>query len=405
MKTNPVADIDIYDPDRYVAAVPYAAFRTLRQNDPVHWHAHPDGGGFWVVTRHADVVAVSRDNKTFSAERGFVLIDDLEPDLLEQTRHQLLGMDPPRHGPMRRQVIRRFTTQMVEAMIPRVRGMACDILDVALDNPDCDFIEDVTAELPTQVICSLMDIPQKDWKQIRRWSDMQTSSTDPEVVPHPDMAREASQAMGAYGYELACQRVDRDPGADLISLLLHQEVDGQRVDAMQFASLFIQITTAGNETTRGLISGGMLELMQNPAAFRQLADNWDQLPTAIEEMLRFVCPLHYFRRTALRDVELNGQLIREGDRVMMSYVSANRDEAVFEDPERLDIARAVNPQLSFGHGIHLCLGAHLARLESVLFFEEFFRRFSAIELTAEPRRIRSNLVNGMKTMPIRLKPH
>ena len=404
MKTRAVDDIDIYDPDRYVTAAPYADFEALRRHDPVHWHRHPDGGGFWVITRHADVAAVSRNHRAFSAERGFVLVDDLEPELLEETRHQLLGMDPPRHGPMRRQVIRRFTTQMVEAMEPAVRRMAAEIMDRAADARECDFIEDVTAELPTQVICTLMDIPSEDWKRIRRWSDMQTGGSDPDIVSHPDDSRQASRAMGAYGYELACQRADRDPSSDLISLLLHQEVDGRRVDAVEFASLFIQITTAGNETTRGLISGGMRELIRGPDAFRQLADAPGRLPQAVEEMLRYVCPLHYFRRTAVETVELRDKRIRENDRVMMSYVSANRDEAVFEDPERFDIARDARAQLSFGHGIHLCLGAHLARLESVVFFEEFFRRFAAVELTERPSRIRSNLVNGMKRMPVRLTP-
>ena len=404
MKTSSVAHIDIYDPDRYVEEPPYADFQTLRERDPVHWHSHPDGGGFWVISRHADVVAVSRNHRSFSAERGFVLVDDLEPDLLLETRHQLLGMDPPRHGPMRRQVIRRFTTHMVEAMKPRIRGMAADILDRAAERQDCDFIEDVTAELPTQVICSLMDIPQEDWRQIRRWSDMQTGGSDPDIVSDPDESRQASQAMGAYGYELACQRSDRDPGDDLISLLLHQEVDGRRVDAVEFASLFIQITTAGNETTRGLLAGGMLELIQHPAAFRRLVDEPGRLPVAIEEMLRHVCPLHYFRRTATEAVAVRDVQMQENDRVMMSYVSANRDEAVFAHPDRFDITRDARAQLSFGHGIHLCLGAHLARMESVLFFEEFFRRFDAIELTDTPSRIRSNLVNGMKRMPVRLKP-
>jgi cytochrome P450 len=207
--------------------------------------------------------------------------------------------------------------------------------------------------------------------------------------------------MGTYGFELATERKDRG-GDDLISLLINQEIDGERVSEMEFASLFVQITVAGNETTRGLISSGMYELIRRPELYRQLEANPADLPLAIEEMLRWTCPLHYFRRTATRDKEIRGETIREGDRVVMLYSSANFDEEVFADPLQFDVSRDPNPHLAFGHGIHLCLGANLARLEARIFFEEFFRHFSGIELTGEPVFIRSNSIHGFKRMPVRL---
>jgi cytochrome P450 len=368
----------------------------------VHWHAHPDGGGFWLISRHADVVAVSRDHRTFSAERGFVMLDELPPDILAQTRNQLLGMDPPRHGPIRRVVIERFTQRMLEQLEPQVRAITRGIFDAASAHPECDFVYDLAGKLPTAVICSMLGVPEPMWEQIREWSDHSTSASDPDIGCTPEQQRESSLAMGLYGYSLAAERKDRG-GEDLISLLVNVEVDGHTVSPEEFASLFVQITVAGNETTRALISTGMHELVGRPALYRELEQDPALLPVAIEEMLRWSTPLHHFRRTATRDCELHGRTIRENDRVVMLYTSANFDERVFAEPQRFDIRRAPNPHLAFGHGIHLCLGANLARLEARVFFEEFFARFAGIEEIATPARIRSNLVNGFKRMPVRLQ--
>ncbi len=396
-------EIDIYDPSLYVEDVPYDAFRRLRREAPVYWHPHPDGGGFWAITRHADVIKASRDHKTYSAQRGFVMVDNLDPDLLAETQYQLLGMDPPNHAPLRRTVINRFTTRMVDEMEPRIRAMVTKLLDEAAERRECDWVFDVTARLPTQVICELMGIPEEHWDQVREWADMQTSADDPDIVESPEKSREASQAMGAFGYQLASERRGTaDPDTDLMMLLLNSEIDGKPVDAIQFASLFLQITVAGNETTRNLMANGMMELMARPELYKELEKDPGLLPTAVEEMLRHTCPLHHFRRTATCDTELHGQQIRENDRVVIYYVSANRDEDVFSDPDVFDIRRQPNPHLAFGHGIHLCLGAHLARMETRVFFEEYFRRFRAIELTGQTRRVRSNLINGLKYMPVRV---
>ncbi len=396
-----LSDIDIYNPDTYEAAVPHDQFRLLRDEAPVFWHKHPDGGGYWVISRYEDVRKVSRDHATFSAQRGFVMVDELPPEILPMAQGQLLGMDPPNHGPIRRAVIERFTSKMLVQMEPMVRAIAREALLEAREKGDCNFVFDAAGNLPTAVICSLMGVPREMWGQIRHWSDMQTSAGDPDLGASMEETQQASMDMGMYGYQLAQERKDKG-GDDLISLLINVEVDGHKVTAEEFASLFIQITVAGNETTRSMIASGMHELLKQPSLYRQLEADTSLLPGAVEEMLRWSTPLHYFRRTATCDTELHGQKIRENDRVVMLYSSANFDDRVFESPETFDITRSPNPHLAFGHGIHLCLGANLARLEARVFFEEFFELFSGVELVGQPRRIRSNLVNGLKDLPVRL---
>lgn len=392
--------IDLYSHDAYVEDTPWQQIAWLQQHAPVYRHPHPDGGFYWLLTRHADVVAVSRDHDTFSAQRGFVMLDDLPDDVLPMAQGQLLGMDPPNHGPIRRLVIERFNRKRLAAFEPRIREIVSEIFDSA--PAESNFVEEFAGLLPTAVICEMMGIPSDMWQQIRHWADLQTSSSDPDIGGSDEDVQNASQAMGIYGYELATERMGKC-GEDLISLLVNVEVDGQKVDEMQFASLFVQITVAGNETTRTLIAGGMHELLKNPALYRELEANPDKLPMAVEEMLRWTTPLHYFRRTATRDAEIAGQPIAEGDRVVMMYSAANRDPAVFEQPHVFDIYRDPNPHLAFGHGIHLCLGANLARLEARIFFEEFFRRFRSIERTGDVARLRSNLINGLKHLPVRVE--
>jgi cytochrome P450 len=395
-------DFDFYSPDSYVDGVPHEALDSLREQCPVHRHAHPDGGEYWLLTRHADVVAVSRDHKQFSSQRGFVMVDDLPEAILEQVRGQLLGMDPPRHGPIRRLVISRFTKAMMAEMEPRIREICREIFADAAALGDCDFVDDVAGKLPTAVIGEMMGVPRDMWEQMRVWSDMQTSGDDPDLGASAESIQQASVEMGTYGYQLACERKDQ-AGDDLVSLLVNVEIDGEKITELEFASLFVQITVAGNETTRGLIASGMQQLIETPELYRKLEQQPELIPAAVEEMLRYFCPLHYFRRTATSDTSLEDEKIAEGDRVVMMYSAANRDPEVFDNPHAFDIDRPDKPHLSFGYGIHLCLGANLARLEARVFFEEFFKAFAGIESLGQVRRIRSNMVNGPKAMPVRLR--
>lgn len=393
--------IDVYSPDAYTQGIPHEQFAWLREHAPVYWHEHPDGGGYWVLSRHADIVAVSRDFKTFSAQQGFVMVDDMPPEILPMVQNQLLGMDPPNHGPIRRAVITRFTSRRLAELEPRVREIARAAMARVAGGEEINFVDDLAGDLPTAVICSLLDIPEAMWPQIRRWSDLQTSGSDPDLGGTAEEVTQASIEMGSYGYSLASERLD-GVGEDLVSLLVNQEIDGHKVSEMEFASLFVQLAVAGNETTRGLISSGMDQLLRQPDLYRALEANPARLPLAVEEMLRWTCPLHYFRRTATCDTDIRGQKIAAGERVVMLYSSGNFDEDVFADPLRFDITRDPNPHLAFGHGIHLCLGANLARMEARLFFEEFFRAFRGIERTGEPVYIRSNSIHGFKQMPVRL---
>jgi cytochrome P450 len=394
--------VDPYDPDQYVEGVPHALLRRLRREAPVFWQELPEGRGFWALLRHADVVAASKDPATFSAARGGIIIEDQTPEQLERMRTMLLAMDPPEHGRLRRVVLDAFTPTAIAGIEPWLRARARALMQSAAETPECDFVRALAAELPMQTISQMMSIPEADRRRLVELGDRIIGRTDPDfafAADDPDPHVE----LGAYGFGLATERRGRG-GADLISLMLRAEVDGRPLNEVEFAALFVQIAVAANETTRTLLSGGLLALMERPVLLDELARDPGGLPTAIEEMLRWVTPVHYFRRTATRDVTLRGQQIREGDRVVLHYTSANFDEIVFEQPERFDPRRDPNPHLAFGFGEHFCLGARLARLEARVFFEEFFRAFRSAELTGAPRRLRSNLNNAIKEMPIRLVP-
>jgi cytochrome P450 len=397
------APLDVHDPGAYVAGVPHATFRWLRRNDPVFWQELPDGRGYWALTRHADVVAASRDPGTFSAARQSILIQDPDPAALAMLRTQLLSMDPPEHGRLRRTVLGGFTPGMVRRMEPRIRALTGRILDAAAERGECDFVREIAAELPVQVIAEVMGVPAEDRHRLSDWGDKLTGMDDPETAVSPEDTQKASVEMGTYGFGLAQARRGKR-GGDLISVLMNAEFAGRRVNEVEFAGLFVQITVAGNETTRTLLSQSLLTLLEHPEAWRALEADPALLETGVEELLRFTSPLHYFRRTATRDVELRGKKIREGDRVALLYSSANRDEEVFPEADRFDLRRDPNPHVAFGFGEHFCLGANLARLEGRVFFEELFRRFERVELLGPPRRLRSNLINGVKEIPVRMVP-
>lgn len=395
--------IDIHDPGAYVPAVPHDAFRWLRRNDPVFRQELPEGRGYWALLKHADVVAASRDAATFSAARGSILIQDPDPEALARLRTQLLSMDPPEHGRLRRTVLGGFTPGMVARLEPRIRQLAGAILDAAAEKGECDFVRDVAAELPVQVIAEIMGVPPSDRHRLSEWGDKLTGMDDPETAVSPADTQQASVEMGTYGFGLARARRGQE-GGDLISVLMNAEFEGHRVNEVEFAGLFVQITVAGNETTRTLLSQSLLALLEHEGAWRALQADPGLLEVAVEELLRWTSPLHYFRRTATRDVEVRGKKIREGDRVALVYTSANRDEEVFALPDRLDLRRDPNPHVAFGFGEHFCLGAKLARLEARVFLQELLARFERVELLGTPRRLRSNLINGVKQMPVRMVP-
>ena len=400
--TETSAAYDLYDPDGYVAGPPHDVFTRLRREQPVTWQDMPDGTGYWAVLRHADVVHVAREPVLFSAATGGVVLEDLPPESLAMMQDMLLAMDPPRHLGYRRSASPHFAPRVMARLEDRIREICRTIFDTT-GSGTVDFVHDVCARLPSQVVGELMGIPREDWPRIHQWSEMNSGGQDPDIAAAyaADAAMGATVDMAMYAIELAGRR-RTEPADDLTTLMLAVEVDGQAMTDVQFGSFFVQLVTAGNDTTRTMLSSGLLALLQHPDQLAEVRADPSLLPGAVEEILRWANPLHYFRRTATADTRLGGVSIRTGDKVAMIYTSANRDEAVFVRPQEFDIHRDPNPHLSFGTGEHFCLGIHLARLEGRVFFEELFARYPEITLAGEPRRQRSNLNNALKELPVTL---
>ncbi len=396
------SSIDIYDPDWYVDGDFHAAFAELRAHDPVHWQEMPGEPGYWAVMRHKDVVTVARNPEVYSASLGGVVLEDLEPERLEGMRRMMLAMDPPHHMHYRRPLAPHFTPNIIGTMEQQIRAICRGILERAGDTGDVDFIQEVAGPLPAQVIAQVMGLPQDDTAKLQRWAEVQVNGQDDEVTAGYD-TNDASMEMAMYAIGLAAERRPLPRTDDIFALLLDTEFeDGRPMDDIELGSFFVQLVTAGNDTTKTMMSTGLYQLLRHPDQLQALRDDPSRMPVAVEEMLRYCNPLHYFRRTATRDTELAGKQIRAGDKVAMMYTSANRDEDVFPDAQTFDTTRTPNPHLTFGIGGHFCLGVHLARMEARIFFEELLDTFSTIELLDAPVRVRSNLNNGYKRMPVRL---
>jgi cholest-4-en-3-one 26-monooxygenase len=398
-----LAEIDLYSPEVFVRGVPHDAFRLLRAEAPVYFHAEPGGRGFYAITKYDDIVAISKDPHTFSSARGATNIQDYPPEDLSLVQMMMLNMDPPQHAKFRRIARTGFTPRMVAALEPSVRKMANTIIDKVAQRGECDFVRSISAELPLQVITELMGIPAADREKIFDWSNKLIGFDDPEFQNTYEDGKLAAAEMWAYASQLGAERKGTT-GEDMVSVLVNAVVDGAGLSDMEFESFFLLLAVAGNETTRNLISGGMLALMENPDQRARLVADPSLIPSAVEEMLRYVTPVMYFRRTATKDTEIRGVKIKENDKVVMYYPSANRDEQYFKDGDKFDIGRNPNEHLAFGVGEHFCLGTSLARLEIRVLFEELLRRLPDIQLAGEVRRLRSNFINGTKTLPVRFTP-
>jgi cytochrome P450 len=404
--TRDVQYPDIYDPDFYVDGPIHATFTELRRSDPVHWQDMPGEPGYWAVMKHADLTHVARRPDLFSAEEQGVVLENMAPEQLAQSRNMLLMMDPPRHTTHRKPLAESFQAKVIARMEERIRSLCTAIFDQVGAVGDVEFVHEISGSLPSQVVGELVGIPQEDWNQIRDWAEQSTSSQDPELAGANSYQRGANgglSAMAIYAYQFAQRRRAEEPREDLASLILAGNFGDGPMNEMELASFFVQLVTAGNDTTKTMMSSGMAALLQHPAQLQQMRDDPSLVPGAVEEILRWANPLHYFRRTARHDTELRGKQIKAGDKVAMMYTSANRDEEVFgETAQEFDIHRSPNPHLSFGYAQHFCLGVHLARLEGRVFFDELLKTFPTIEQTGPARRIRSNLNNGLKHLPIHL---
>jgi cholest-4-en-3-one 26-monooxygenase len=395
--------VDLSDPDVFVPAYPHEHFRWLRRHEPVWWNDSAHGTGFWVVSRYRDVWSVSLDQKTFSSARRGAIQRDWKADEFEPQKELLINQDPPRHTKYRRLVNMGFSPKMVAKLTAHIYELTDRIIDAVAPRGECDFVTDIAAELPLQVILEMVGVPLSDRQLVFDWSNKMLAYDDPEYQTAPDVPKVASAEMFMYSYELARAR-QAEPRDDLISVLLEAEVDGDKLTIAEINTFFLLLTVAGNETTRNLISGGMLALVEHPAERARLLADRSLLDSAVEEMLRWVSPVMVFRRTATRDTQVAGHPIREGDSVSVWYGSANRDETMFEDPDRFEVGRTPNEHLAFGIGPHFCLGANLARLEIRIMFERLLQRLPDIELAGPVQRLRSNFINGIKHMPVRFTP-
>ena len=405
-----IDEIDLLDRDRFTQGIPHEWFTWLRANAPVHRHPEPGGDGFWVITRYDDIVAANRDAATFSSaqERGGVVtlegpVAPIEGQ--EMAGNMMLFMDPPGHTRYRKLVNRGFTPRMILALEEHLQDLTARIVSDAIDKHDCDFVVDVAAELPLEVIAELLGVPQEDRFKLFDWSNRMVGSEDPEYHVSDEHVTEAQIEMFMYAQALAEKR-RADPRPDIVSTLLQAEVEGDTLSEMDFNLFFMLLSVAGNETTRNAIAHGLNAFLEHP-------DQWDLLVsdperhigTAVEEILRWASPVLFFRRNCTRDIELGGQLIREGEKISLWYISGNRDEAVFDEPFRFDITRDPNPHIAFGGGgPHFCLGAQLARLEIKLLFRELAGRVPRLQSLGEPDRLRSNFIGGIKHLPVRLAP-
>ena len=415
-----VTDVDLdairlADPDSYVERVPFEWFDYLRREHPVSWHEEPaPNHGFWAVTRYDDLVRVHMDWETFSSETGAVALEELDAEQLE-VRRSMLETDPPRHRELRNVCNKRFSARGVGQYEDFIREVARRVLDRALEKEAFDFVPEISRELPIRFLCAIFTVPQDDAPMLIEWGDAMIGNQDPEfsaaVVDREDTEEfkylpfRSPVALRMFEYADGQRDLRLEaPQEDVITALTAAQREGV-LNEHEFHNYFGLLMIAGNETTRHTITHGMQALMDNPEQLRALKEDPSLIPPAVEEILRWATPVFHFRRTATTDTELAGQRIEAGDKVVTWYISANRDETRFPDPYRFDVSRAnAGEHVTFGPGgPHFCLGAHLARLETRILFEELLPRIRSIEPASPAERMRSNFVNGIKHLPVRVE--
>ena len=399
-----VTPVDLSDSRSYVAGVPHAWLAHLRHHDPVHWQDEPGGPGFWAVTRYEDCVTVNRDYERFSSAAQGTMPFELGADEVAQQSLMMLNMDPPLHTRYRRLVNKGFTPRMVRDLEESIHRSTDVIIDSVIEKGEADFVTQLSAELPLQVIAELLGVPQEDRHHMFEWSNRMVGNEDPEYQDQQELALTSAMELYAYASELfARKRID--PHADLMSALTTVEIEGERLSDMELELFFLLLTVAGNETTRNLMSGGMHAFFQHPEQWQRLLADRTLLPTAVDEMLRFVTPVMNFRRTAMVDTELSGTRIAAGDKVVFFHASANRDEDIFTDPDTFDIGRDPNPHIAFGGGgPHFCLGTNLARMEIRVMYEHLLDRMPDIRQDGDVQRLQSQFINGVKHIPVAFSP-
>lgn len=400
------------DPDTFLDGPPWELFARLRAEQPVAWTPEPaPNSGFWSFTRHADIVRVSRDWQTFTSSRG-VALEELDDEQLK-VRTSMIDTDPPRHTALRKIVAPSFTPKVVNTFETFLRGVVGRTLDAAIPLGSFDFVEKVSSEVPVRVLCRLLAVDDNAHARLTAWGDRLVGHTDPEladVLLHSDESEKyrlvpfrspAALEIFEYGRDLAAQR-RTSPGPDLVTTLVSAEIDGEPLSQQDLDNYFLLLALAGQETTRQAISLAMLTLIQNPSVLARLQEQPELLAgPALDELLRWGPPVYHMRRTATRDVEVNGVQLKAGDKVAMWFPSGNRDEQAIPNPDVLDLDRKSVDLLTFGKGgPHFCMGSFLAKLELRVTLQELVARIDTAALAGAPDRVRSNFVNGLKRMPV-----
>jgi len=419
MAPNDVEDVplellDVVGPASYAAhGYPHPAWARLRREDPVHWVEHGVANPFWAVTKHADIVWLSRQPRQFLNQPRLAVFPDFaeegpRPSSEDPFARHLLNMDPPDHAAFRKLSAFRFTPRAVRRLEASVDAITTDLLDAAATEGQAregDFVELFAAKLPLIVLADLLGVPREDWEQMFRWTNQTIGSTDPEFSGDKtagEAAEEGRNALFHYFWQLAEKRRE-SPRDDIVSVLANAEIDGKPLPPLELLSYYFLLVVAGNETTRNALSGGLLALLENPAELEKLRKAPGLVEPAVEEIVRWTSPVIQFCRTATEDGELRGKKIRAGQNLCLFYPSANRDEEVFDDPFAFRVDRKPNPHLAFGIGEHFCLGANLARLELRVAFRHLVKRLEDVELAAPIERLRSSFVGGIKRVPIRYR--
>ncbi len=409
MKSITLANLDVFE-----NGAPWSLFADLRRESPIHWNEEEKpNSGFYSVTRYHDIVKVLRDSDTFTSER-FTNLEEVDAEQ-EEARRSLLETDGTRHRALRRLLQGQFTPQAVAKYETFLRGLTATTLDNAFAKGEFDFVEEVAADFPIQVLAKLLDVPESDTGQLIEWGNRMIGFDDPEhadvLISDPESEKyrlvpfksPAALEVFAYGDELARQRKGKD-GTDLVSVLINSPMsDGIELTERDFHTNFLLLVVAGNETTRHTISHTMNNLINNPDQLALLQERPDLIPWAVEEFLRYASPVYHFRRTATKDVDFNGVEIKKGQKIVPWFASGNRDDSVFENPNKFDVTRNPNEHMAFGRGgPHMCLGNALARIELRVMFEDLVRRVDKVERVGDVDFLRSNFVHGIKRMPVKV---
>ncbi|MCX6534715.1 MAG: cytochrome P450 [Actinobacteria bacterium] len=398
---TPKPDINLISPETFAATGhPWEQYAWLRKNAPVYWHDEPNGPGFWAITKYEDVRTISRLPKVFSSYETSVMLPDPDPMGLYAQRLMMLNMDPPQHDRFKLLVSRGFTPKNAPLLRPKIEELARDIVDAVLAKGECDFVTEIAGRLPSGLIAELMGMPRVDGERLYDLTEIMHTNDD--AIAPPEKKMNAVGEMLSYAQSVADLK-RQSPGDDLATILVNAEVDGDHLTDEEFQWFFLLLVNAGGDTTRNLLAAGLQLLLDHPDQRTKLMGDLDGLlGSAVEEMLRYCSPVTHFKRTAMQDTVVGGQSVKAGERVVMFYGSANRDEDIFENADTFDVARHPNPHVAFGAGgPHLCLGMHVARVELAVMFRELLTRMPHIEAGGPIERMHSSFIAGVHRMPIK----